>query len=215
MEKNNGKVVAIVALVVAVVALSVGFAAFSDSLTIDGNANVSAAANPFDDATNGLAYSSTAPKCYATGDSNQTPIGTPGTASGDTWSGISVPLNSTTDSVTCVATVLNSTSYTAYLRTIAASAGLSCASTGANATTNASNVCSGATVGVNIGGDTLTISGSTKPADVTGTSSLAASGGTATVTVTISYNKAALTDEDVTITLPTITHTYSSAATGN
>ena len=216
MEKNNGKVVAIVALVVAVVALSVGFAAFSDTLTIDGNANVAAAANPFDDTTNGLAYSSTAPKCYATGDSNQTAIGTPGTASGDTWSGISVPLNSTTDSVTCVATVLNKTSYTAYLRSISASAGLSCASTGANATTNANNVCSGAQVVVNIGGtDSLTINGTTKPADATGTSSLAPTDGTATVTVTISYNKNALTDEDVTITLPTITHTYSSASTGN
>ena len=40
MERNNGKIIAIVALVVAVIGLSLGFAAFSTSLTIDTTANV-------------------------------------------------------------------------------------------------------------------------------------------------------------------------------
>ena len=41
MERNNGKIIAIVALVVAVVGLSLGFAAFSTSLQISTAANVS------------------------------------------------------------------------------------------------------------------------------------------------------------------------------
>ena len=45
MERNNGKVIAIVALVVAVIGLSLGFAAFSTTLQIDSVANVSAGNN--------------------------------------------------------------------------------------------------------------------------------------------------------------------------
>ena len=41
MERNNGKVIAVVALVVAVIGLSLGFAAFSTTLKIDSAANVS------------------------------------------------------------------------------------------------------------------------------------------------------------------------------
>ncbi len=41
MERNNGKIIAIVALVVAVIGLSLGFAAFSTSLQISTAANVS------------------------------------------------------------------------------------------------------------------------------------------------------------------------------
>ncbi len=45
MERNNGKVIAIVALVVAVIGLSLGFAAFSTSLQISAEANVTAGNN--------------------------------------------------------------------------------------------------------------------------------------------------------------------------
>ena len=215
MEKNNGKIIAIVALVVAVVALSIGFAAFADQLTIDGQAKAAAQADPFDDSTNGLAYLSTSPKCYVTGDNNKTSItgANVGTASGDAWSGISVPLNATNPSVTCEAVVENKTSYTAYLTGISSNKGLECSSTGANATTNASNVCAGAQVVVKVGdnaADTLTITNASN-SNTSTAGSIAASTGTATVTVTISYDSSALTDEDVTITLPTITHSYSSA----
>ncbi len=217
MEKNNnGKVVAVVALVVAVVALSVGFAAFADDLTIAGTATAKVGDNPFDDASKGLAYLSTSPKCYVSTDTtNKTAIegASVGTASGDTWSGISVPLTKDNPSVTCEAVVENKTSYTAYLTGIASDKGLTCASSGKNADTNASNVCSGAQVVVKVGdnaADTLTITNAANTNSSTA-GSIAATNGTATVTVTISYNPEALTDEDVTITLPTITHSYSSA----
>ncbi len=217
MEKNNGKIIAIVALVVAVVALSVGFAAFSDQLTINGTANVSAAANPFDDQTNGLAYDPTSESCVITGTS--TAVGDPGTASDNAWSGISIPLNSENSSVTCTAEIENKTAYTAYLTSIAAADQLRCTSTGSNGETNASNVCSGATVTVSITdgthtSGTLTITGSAQPSAMTTTNSVALdpTNGTATATVVISYTASALTDENVTMTIPTITHHYSSAA---
>ncbi len=218
MEKNNGKIIAIVALVVAVVALSVGFAAFADTLTIDGQATAESQANPFDDSTNGLAYKSGSAKCFVTGDANETAIAgaDAGTASGDTWSGISVPLTATNPSVTCTAVVENKTSYTAYLRNIYTTAGLTCGSSGANATTNANNVCAGASVEVQIGSvaaDKITITNA-QTSNTGTTGSIAATNGTATVTVKITYNPEALTDEDVTITLPTISHDYASVATG-
>ncbi len=216
MEKNNNsKVIAVVALVVAVVALSVGFAAFADQLTISGNATAAAAADPFDDSTNGLAYLSTSPKCYVTGDTDQTAItgANVGTATGDTWSGISVPLTATNPSVTCTATVENKTSYTAYLTGISTTTGLTCSSSGTNGTTNANNVCSGASVEVQVGSvstDKITVTNAAANNNST-SGSIAPTSGTATVTVKITYDPTALTDEDVIITLPTITHSYSSA----
>lgn len=45
MERNNGKVIAIVALVVAVIGLSLGFAAFSTQLSIGTSANVNSGAS--------------------------------------------------------------------------------------------------------------------------------------------------------------------------
>lgn len=215
MEKNNSKVVAIVALIVAVIALSVGFAAFSDTLTIDGTATAAAASNPFDDANNALAYATTnSATCYETGTPANT-VNSAGTASGDSWSGISVPLSSSASSVTCTATIVNATAYDAYLTAITTAnnnaTGLTCSSTGANATTNSTNVCANAQVTVTIGSLTATINKDGLTTSGTTGAQVAKNGGTATVTVVISYNSAALTDEDVTITIPTITHAYSSA----
>ena len=218
MEKNNGKVVAIIALVVAVVALSVGFAAFSDTLTIAGNATASAAANPFDNAnnaSNALSYATpNSATCYETGTPANS-VSSAGTASGDDWAGISVPLSSSASSVTCTATIVNNTAYDAYLTAITTAnnnaTGLTCSSTGANGTTNATNVCAGAQVTVAIGSLTATIDKDGLTSSGTAGAQVAKNGGTATVTVVISYNSSALTDEDVTITIPTITHAYSSA----
>ena len=218
MEKNNNKVIALAALVVAVLALAVGFAAFSDQLTIDGTATVKGA-NAFDDATNGLAYLSTSPECHTTTgnvDTSTSPY-TAGTATEDAWSGISVPLTTEAPSVTCTATVQNKTDYIAYLKSIATTSGVTCSSTGANATTNANNVCSTVNVEVQVGNvATDKITFGTSATSNTGTSgSIAAKSGStpgeATVSVKISYDPTAVADEDVTVTLPTITHEYSSS----
>lgn len=217
MEKNNnGKMVAIVALVVAVVALSVGFAAFADDLTIDGTATVESK-NEFDDdtATNGLHYQANSNKCYLTSDSTaKTAIvgADVGTLSTDAWSGISIPLGDSANSITCEAVVENLTSYTAYLKSLASNKGLTCTSSGANKTTNEGNVCAATTMTVKIGSvatDTITVTNAAANNNTT-SGTIAAEGGTALVTVTVEYT-GAQTDEDVTITLPTITHHYSSA----
>ena len=216
MEKNNGKVIAIVALLVGVVALSVGFAAFADELTIAGSANAKVGANPFDDADKGLAYLSSSPKCYVTGDTSKKAIdgASVGTASGDAWSGISVPLTKDAPSVTCEAVVENKTSYTAYLRGLVSSGGLTCTSSGANKTSNETNVCGGASATVTIGTTSINITNAAATAsNVSG--SIAPTSGTETVTVVIAYNPDVNYDEDTTITLPTITHSYSSAERDN
>ena len=218
MEKNNGKVVAIVALVVAVVALSVGFAAFADQLTIAGSATAKVGANPFEDQNgNGLNYKANTQECHSTADSSVNVVTTgysAGTLNDDSWSAINVPLTKDVPSVTCTATVENKTSYTAYLTSIGANAGVTCASSGANATNNANSVCATVNVEVQVGSvaaDKITF-GTTQPTTNSSTTGSIASNGEATVTVTISYNpNTAVTDEDVTITLPTITHDYSSA----
>ena len=219
MEKNNGKIIALAALIVAVIALAVGFASFTDALTIDGTATVKGA-NAFDDATNDLAYVSTSPECHITGTTTSTSTTpyTAGTASGDVWEGISVPLTTENPSVTCTATVKNKTQYVAYLRGIATQSGITCASSGANQTTNENNICGAVNVDVQVGSvatDKISFgsSAASKP-DTTG--SIAKSGDAgdeATVTVVITYDGQAVADENVVVTLPTITHSYSSSQT--
>ena len=221
MENNkSGKVIAIAALVVAVVALSVGFAAFADTLTIENaSAGVNASsANAFDagdNQANGLRYTGT-PACVKTSDQSAvTGVQVGSFTTPDTWSGISVPLGNTTNSVTCTATVTNSSAYIAHITGFSTTTGLSCSSSGANAAANISNVCANTTVTATItsgqNSDTMTISaGNTAFSSSTNTVEVAANGGTATVTLVIAYTEA-VTDNDVTITLPTITHTYSSA----
>ena len=219
MEKNNGKVIAIAALLVGVVALAVGFAAFADDLTIAGTATAKVGDNPFDDhtATNGLNYKATTMECHSTADANVNVITTgysAGNLSADAWSGISVPLTKDVPSVTCTAVVENKTEYVAYLKSIGANKGIECSSEGTNAAANASSVCSNTTVVAQFGtvaADKLEIK-TTQPTANNSTTGSIASKGESTVTVTISYDPTkVVTDEDVTITLPTITHSYSSA----
>lgn len=219
MENKSGKIIAIVALAVAVVALSVGFAAFADTLTIDGNATARAKGNAFDD-TNGLNYKTATGKCYLTSDNNKTALA--GTNAGnlvsgggagiDEWNGISVDLGNDAKDVTCEAVVENKSAYTAYITELSTNAGLSCSSTGSNHTTNETNVCSATTVTVSINDgshtDTATI---TNAAATSATKTVEiAPNGEATVTVRINY-AGANTDEDTTITIPTISHKYSSS----
>lgn len=219
-DNKSGKVIAIAALVVAVVALSVGFAAFTDVLDISGTATAGASGNVFDagtDGANGLRYTGT-PTCVYTNDSSAVPnvnVGT-FTNNNDSWSGISVPLGSTATSVTCTATVTNSSSYIAHITDLKTSGPLTCSSSGANTLANETNVCGATTVTATISdgtnSDTLQITNSTaaNATSTTRTAEVAANGGTATVTVVIAY-AGADADADTTITLPTITHYYSSA----
>ena len=220
MENKSGKIIAIVALAVAVVALSVGFAAFADQLTIDGNATASAGGDAFDDASNGLNYKSATGKCYLTSDNTKTALAganagnlVSGGGSGvDAWNGISVDLGNGAKDVTCEAVVENKSAYIAYITELSTSAGLTCASSGSNQTANETNVCAATTVTVSINDgshtDTMTITNAAANS-TTKTVEIAPTNGEATVTVRINY-AGATTDQDTTITLPTIYHKYSS-----
>ena len=222
MERNNGRVVAVISLCVAVVALSVGFAAFADQLTIAGSATAKVGHYPFEDHTTALHYKANTAECHSTAAPN-TSVTTEGYSAGtlseDAWSAIKVPLTKDVPSVTCTAVVENKTDYTAYLKSIGANAGVTCASEGANAANNASSVCATVHVAAQFGtvaADKIEF-GTTQPTTNSGTTGSIASKGESTVTVTISYDPTkVVADEDVTITLPTITHDYSSSnGTGN
>jgi len=215
MENKSGKIIAIVALAVAVVALSVGFAAFADTLTIDGNATAAAntSVNVFDDATHGLSYTGT-PSCVYQGGSTSAGDAGTFTNNNDSWTGITVDLTSSASTVVCTATITNSSAYQATITGLSTSGGLSCESSGSNEAVNESNVCAATSVAVAINdgthsSDTINITNGAASASTSNTV-VAANGGTATVTVTITYNGAA-TDQDTVVTLPTITHTYTSS----
>ena len=79
MEKNNGKIVAVVALVVAVVSLSVGFAAFAATLTISSTATAKAGTNDFAPDVNYTSGQTV--KCYVGGTNSTTEL------TADTYSG--------------------------------------------------------------------------------------------------------------------------------
>lgn len=220
MENKSGKVIAISALIVAVVALSIGFAAFADTLTIDGTATAGAKGNAFDD-TDGLNYKTATGKCYLTGDNTKAALeganagnlvsgGGPGV---DEWNSISVNLGNAAKDVTCEAVVENKSAYKAFITELSTNAGLTCTSQGTNKTANETNVCAATTVTVSINDgshtDSIAITNAAASSN-TKTVEINPANGEATVTVRINY-AGANTDEDTTITIPTISHKYSSS----
>lgn len=118
MEKNRtSKIIAVVALVVAVLGLSLGFAAFSNTLTISSSAYVSPSSENFK-----IGFSTSATSVGATGSLTGTPTGTAsaGTATltGTTISGIQANLKAPGDTVTYTFYVHNTGEYDAYLNSI-------------------------------------------------------------------------------------------------
>ena len=117
MEKNRtSKIIAVLALVVAVLGLSLGFAAFSNTLTISSSAYVSPSGENF------KVDFSTSATAGATGSLTGTPTGTAtaGTAtlSGTTISGIKGNLKTPGDTVKYTFYVHNTGEYDAFLNSI-------------------------------------------------------------------------------------------------
>jgi hypothetical protein len=200
MEKNNGKIVAVVALAIAVVALSIGFAAFSATLTIGASSNI-IATNEFTDNVNYVADSSS---CVYTGGSTAATGSDAGTPSGKSWSGVYVKLDKDHKSVTCQANILNASTYAANLKSISGST-LTCGSAGSGdaIATNAATICGtvGATVALKT--DTTTFTTTTGTGLTTGSVNIAA-GATETVYLTVAYTSEAIPDGDIAITIPSI-----------
>ena len=223
MEKRDGsKVVALVALVVAVVALSVGFAAYTAQLNIT---NASATLQATDAFSTYVHYDTTVtPKCYYTSDSNETELtGTGyshGTASDHTWANVSVALSTDETahkSVTCKATVINESAYTAALQSISSNGSyLGCQSVGSGsaAATNETTVCNNVSVTVNIGSANASMNKTTaaNTTGITGVTIPPTTNNTQEVTMVIAYTGTAVPDGDISITIPTVTFEYQSAA---
>lgn len=209
MEKNNGKIVAVVALAIAVVALSVGFAAFAATLTIDSNATITAS-NAFTDKVN---YVTDTPKCYYTGGSTTAEGSVAGSASAKSWTGVKVALSDEHKSVTCEADVLNASEYVAYLRQISIGGALTCASTGTGdaAATNADTICGTVSAKVDVSTDSHSFT-TTAATAKTDTGSSITAGGTEHVKLTIAYTSTAKPDGDISITVPTISLLYKTNA---
>jgi len=217
MEKNNGKIIAVAALVVAVIGLSVGFAAFAATLTIE---NISASFTATDQFSSNVNYDNeVTPTCFA-GDSSSSAavVGTynAGTTNGKQWTGVSVPITMTQKQVTCHATIENESTYVAALNQISIGGSIQCVSTAASGTdgyaTNASAICSDVQVTVAVDGASKTFHNGDLTALTNISGSSISANNTADVTMTINYNSNVSPDGDVSITVPTISLKYVSAA---
>lgn len=118
MEKNRtSKIIAVVALIVAVFGLSLGFAAFSNTLTISSSAYVSPSSENFK-----VSFSTSSTSVGATGSLTGVPTGTAtaGTATltGTTISGIKANLKVPGDTVKYTFYVHNTGEYDAFLNSI-------------------------------------------------------------------------------------------------
>ena len=217
MEKNNSKIIAVAALVVAVIGLSVGFAAFAATLTID---NASATMTASDQFSGNVNYrSSVNPTCYAgNASSNASVVGTysAGSATGKSWNGVHVPLAMDQKVVTCHATIENLSAYTAALNQISVNGSILCesaASTGTSgAATNASTICANTQFTVATSGASKTFSNSNLSALDNISGSSITPNNTAEVTLTIEYTGEVAADGDVNISIPQISLDYKSAA---
>lgn len=181
---NTFRVVAIVGLIVGVMGLSLGFAAFSNSLTITSAADVT----PGSDTLN-IAFS-TSNSSIVSG--SVTPTATGATAanatiSGTTISGLNAHFTAPGQTVTYSFNVYNASAYTAFLNSVAfenvsgESSPKVCTAKTGTTQSYVDSACNGISISVQVGSTTYTESAAT-----VNSHSLAATTGEA-VTVTITY----------------------------
>jgi len=208
-NSRNSKIIAIVALCVGVVGLSLGFAAFSNTLTISSSATVSPDESTFSVAFDGAVTCSTA----AAGEYTVTNTGT---ASGTTLTGLEVAFVKP-GTATCTVSVKNLGQYVAYLNSITSENTVSCA-VAANAdgstTTKAlmDAACATITYSIAVDGDSASATtGNQMNANAIAEHDLAV-GASETATITINYagGEGALADGKFTVSLPTASLVYSS-----
>lgn len=202
MENRSSKIVAIVALCVGVVGLSLGFAAFSNTLTISSSATVTPSADTFK-----VVFDKTVPvNCTGTATATST-----GTVADTTISGVEVAFTAPGQSLTCTATIKNDGEYEAFLNSIT-SGKVTCSSQDATITTDLMNAaCDSIEVTATVNGASATATTKTDMAEtaITG-NSMDAKTGTQQVSLTIAYNGPARADGAFAVAVPPVTLTYSS-----
>lgn len=218
MEKENRKVkiIAIVALVLAVLGVSIGFAAFTRTLTIDAEAVV----NPTDNfnvvfsksnsavvTTNGVDPSSKTPSDLVT----ETAIISNDNSGGPLISNLKATFTQPGQSATYTFYAYNDSTYTAYLKNVdfTAAATKCTASTGSTVTTSLMNgACPDIKIKISIGSDNNT---SELVSDTSVSSHSLAAGAGELITVVIYYDQVAnqtLADGPFDVDLGTIQLTY-------
>jgi len=203
MEKQRGtKVVAAIALIVAIIGVSVGFAAFSATLTIT---NPTVTMNKGDESN---LFSSklkiTAIKCDGvTGDIASV-------ENGINWKGASLTLN-TGESKICEATVTNTSDYDAYLNSIELSGTISCGASTDQTGQYVNTICNELKMDVYGGNETSYANATTTKSngnlDIDG-EVITKDGGTGKITFKVTHDGTTIADADITAVLPTMTFTY-------
>lgn len=211
MEKNNNKVIAVVALFTAVIALAVGFATYSATLTIS-NHDVTVGSDTF---TPNLNYKASSMSCVDK--STNATVTSAGTVSGTAWSGVELSLAGPGDYVTCTAVIENTSQFDAYLYEINTATALSCEpkTTSSNpATTGVSDACASMELTISEGtaSATATSLAAASNNSITGVKINKITGTTAgegTVSFTIRYgNNGALANGDFVVHVPQINLIY-------
>ena len=156
MEKQRQtKVITIVALVVAVFGISLGFAAFSNILTISSSATVKPDASSFSVLFSSSSTSQLTDPVTATGTNNAT--GEDATISDTTISGLKANFTAPGQSVTYTFYAHNVGSYIAYLRSINFNDGKSCAATSSDTTASlVTAACDDISLSVTVGSTSAT-----------------------------------------------------------
>ena len=206
MEKNKTfKILAIVGLVVAVVGLAIGFAAFSATLNINTFNATAKAGDAYAVFANLVTFQNDA---ACTVNEWSTATATAGTATAHTWNGITATFTKPGDIITCTATIKNTSAYRGYLTKLSSNgATITCS----GSAQNKDAVCSAMSAKVTLAKGTLDISSSASTGN-TGSSSIQPTNGVHTATVVLTYAKdGAVPDADVTVSIPAIQTTYSTA----
>lgn len=192
MEKNrSSKIIAVFALVIAVLGLTLGFAAFSNTLTISSSAYVSPSSEDFK-----VAFSSSSTDAEAVGELAGTQTGSAtaevATLTGTAITGIKANLTEPGEKVTYTFYVHNTGKYNAYLNAITfanTSGGNSpkaCTAVDANATPElVSAACEDISISIKVGSDAA-VSGS--QAAITGHTLLKNNNEPVVVTITYAEN---------------------------
>lgn len=159
VKENNGKIIAIVALVVAVIALAVGFATYTATLTISAH-DVTIGSDTF---SPNVKYKSGTISCSDT--SAGATVTSAGTFTDNvTWGGITISLAAPGDYATCTATIENLSTFTAYLYELKTASAITCETKSGSsnaATTGITEACSGMQLSVTHGTTTITADSTT------------------------------------------------------
>ncbi len=205
MRNNRSKYVIVFALMISIVALSLGFAAYSSTLTIKATADVTGCSTCFNVS---LSKSNTS---VSTGSVTPTVSGATGsnaTLSANKIEGLKATFTNRGQSVKYNFYAYNAGEFIAYLNSVAIGSKTCTPVTGTNATYVA-NACNGISLSVKVGSGSATTYTSTN--NSISSHSLAV-GSAEPVEVTISYGaSAALADGDFTVSFGDVVLTYGSA----